>query len=1548
MAENMPSKNAAYVSTTYPLSTIFTAKNKELAIFGNTIDEIQEKLIRFFYVYERGGIKGEYGIIDTYFSGKEKALSSETLKNFEQFKDLFNRTSLSVNAVAEKFDHIDQRILDYAKTCKNGEMTTKGFEASIKKMSLTARAGQAALRALATAGNMLAGFVFSIAVQAVDLWTHKVERANEKMKDAVSSYESAKSGLEEINSKLETHQETLNSLLSKDKLTYAEKGQLEELQAITRELQLQQDIAQHKTEDASKEAAQKTIDAYQKQYHYDLSEERVQTMSSPDSAPMVFGKDDVAGNLAAYIREKELWEQTQQQYESQRQLGNDPLWIEENAQYYHEIMEDYAQALRSNLSDLWEKLSGIKDEYIKVDAKRQDTPDLLTSSEQEIIATYESIYDTIKMVYEYTRPNDWNNMEFEKIFHTEGIEKTRKELEEMARAGELTPKMLAGYDNLNRAIQDSGLILKKDQTAAEAFCEQLDALYGPTHYDNVRKQLMHSLGFGDTIDSAGEAQLWNSLSSLGKEELILDAYLRIKDQYGEHPEGWTPQDWLSHIQSDLESRYLELNAQLSVPETIDRLETRLAPALDSLKSAYQSIFTEDGFTLENVGSGMLHSISSSIDSLNAMEDINIPIDPSAFENFARVLTDTASTADDIQNQFRELTETIVRAAGSTEVNADTFDVLAKSLEEMGAANARDVLEEIMLAQQDFDAISKRLGLTMEDVADAAYQESVQMLQQAQAAGLDSQALWKLAVVNGSITDGTIATESNVNALLAEAQAAGLDTAMLTALENVKNGNIKDPTVVRAIMEQARQDIQESMSNLKLDFDLGSGLSTVKSAAQAAGRQAGEACTDAFEKELEDLKDLRDRGTLTEKEYLDNFRRLYRKYYRDKKKYAEQYAKYEHEYLQGMKSLYESALSGITSMLDKQIGAYENQKSTAVDSLEAERDARIEVLETQKEQYEEQISLIDKKIQAKEKIIDGINEEIDAIKNANEQRKREIDLEKSKYELERMMNQRTVLQYSADKGMHYTQDTDGARDARQAVEDAELEIEIAGKEEQIRLVEKEIGLLEERKESIHEQIDLLDVQIVQINKQYDRLIAETESYWDSLIGGMEDYKSRWQELSELEEQARLTSMLEQLGISTNDILSMSEEAFARFRDEYIGILADVYSGSDSMLSALAEATGQNVEGLGSYLEATQGYIDSLGALGEAISPVADAVNAVTNALTGGGGDETEANGGNGTGGLTGAMDSLKNTADDVLGEDDGENPEGNGAGIIGRFGRLETAVTDVTAAIGHNGNDDADTQEDGASKDSLIGSINDLGDTTTNILGEPDGEGVTGRFGQLSEVIGEAEAHAAGISDELDDLNGKTAECTIKVNVEMNGELPGVIASGSSADFESGEYKGSISSPQTEDFSAHPDARMLPSDSSMATRLPLPFVIHNEPEQNAPEDEPDTFRPIRPGDRAYELKKTFKPLLERADDSLEYLSGNAMITHNRLMEKMVREITTANIITNNQNIRPNIRIGDIHITCPGVTSREVTAQVGAELNRLFNGFHLYTEQQCTIR
>ena len=417
MAENTHSHRHMVCLHNIPFSTLFTTRNKELTIFGNTLNEMREKLISFFDAYERGGIKGESGIIDTFFSKKAVTPITPKIKSdFEQFKNMFNTTPLSVDAVAEKFDNIDQRILDYAKTCKNGEMTTKGFEESLNSMSRTSKIGQAALQAFATAGNMVVGFlaskVIQAAVTAIDNWIHRVDKANEAMENAVSKYDSAKSNLEDINSQLETHQETLNSLLAKDKLTYAEKGQLKELQAITRELQLQRDIEQSKADAASKEAADKAMNAFEKQYSHDLSEESLNRMLSADAAPMTLDENDIVGNIAAYTRAKELYEESMQKYQNPTLSDDDAAWYADEAQYYEETMTDYANALDNNLADLWDKLNALKSEYNKAFTKQQNAPSSLSTSEKDIIASYESIYDTIQMIYRHARPDEWNDMEF--------------------------------------------------------------------------------------------------------------------------------------------------------------------------------------------------------------------------------------------------------------------------------------------------------------------------------------------------------------------------------------------------------------------------------------------------------------------------------------------------------------------------------------------------------------------------------------------------------------------------------------------------------------------------------------------------------------------------------------------------------------------------------------------------------------------------------------------------------------------------------------------------------------------------------------------------------------------------------------------------------------------------------------------------------------------------------------------------------------------------------------------------------------------------------
>lgn len=137
---------------------IFTTKNNELAIFGRTLDDVRNKIVNFNQVYKQYGFWGNNGAFASLLGGKKQnnILPSETLKQFDEFKEKFNSSSLSAEALAEQLENVDQRIIDYAKTCKNGEMTTEGFKSSIDTMSFSAKAGKVALQALATVGNMFA------------------------------------------------------------------------------------------------------------------------------------------------------------------------------------------------------------------------------------------------------------------------------------------------------------------------------------------------------------------------------------------------------------------------------------------------------------------------------------------------------------------------------------------------------------------------------------------------------------------------------------------------------------------------------------------------------------------------------------------------------------------------------------------------------------------------------------------------------------------------------------------------------------------------------------------------------------------------------------------------------------------------------------------------------------------------------------------------------------------------------------------------------------------------------------------------------------------------------------------------------------------------------------------------------------------------------------------------------------------------------------------------------------------------------------------------
>lgn len=452
-----------------------TGANKSIGLFGKSLNDLKGIINSF----------KQNGFVNTLLN---TPLINIDIKAIEDYNAAIKSSIPYEQALATARRTTNAETFALIESYHGAEVQIERVTAAQKASTIAAKAHSAALKVASIAGNMILFAAISKGIQlattAIDNWIHRVEKANEAMNEAVGEYESAKSSLESVNTELEEQNKQIDELLAKDKLTYAEKGQLEELQAITQELLLQQDIEERRAANASKEAADKAVDAYEKQYgRYDKTEEDLQEKLSYENFPLPEDADDVLGMIAAYIRAQELLEQSQKEFDDAVKNGEDTTWLADDVQFNIDAVDDYRQALDENISDLQEKRLALENEYNKAIEKRESGIEPLTSSEKDVIKTYESIYDVMRMVYEYTDKNTWKSMQIESVFDTEGIEKTKEELIEMVKAGEFDESTLQSYPKLSAALEQNKVSASELRNELEALADAEDNVKGDTFND---------------------------------------------------------------------------------------------------------------------------------------------------------------------------------------------------------------------------------------------------------------------------------------------------------------------------------------------------------------------------------------------------------------------------------------------------------------------------------------------------------------------------------------------------------------------------------------------------------------------------------------------------------------------------------------------------------------------------------------------------------------------------------------------------------------------------------------------------------------------------------------------------------------------------------------------------------------------------------------------------------------------------------------------------------------------------------------------------------
>lgn len=471
------------VTNDYTISNIANAwKNssvkKDLSDkFIITKSDIQDKL-KDLSVYE----KNPQGILDNLLEQKELVDSNQSSWQ-KYFEGLSEGEKWQVKFVQE--NDLTKVSLDDVKNAQNAaRQSAIAYNNGLEQMTIGAKAANIALEGLKMAANMIAGMLIAegiqLAVTAIDNYIHRVEKANEAMNEAVSEYDSAKTALKDTTSQLEEQNKSIDELNKKDKLTYVEQEELDKLKEATRQLELQKNIEEKEKANSAREAADKTVTAFNKQYGKgDIDKNAVDTQLAQSKATGVFqearNSDDIVGNLASFEYYTEQMEKTQKRYNKALKSGSkdDIKYYEENLQDCIDTVDEYTTSLNNNIEDLTKKKNNLQDAYDNA-VKKKSNGESLSSDEKNTISKYQEIADIIKLIYSYTDKAGWNNSQISEIFNTNGIEKSKEDLKQLAQEGKLTEEELQKYPNLMNAINNAEFLGEKDSNL-KFFCDDLNA-----------------------------------------------------------------------------------------------------------------------------------------------------------------------------------------------------------------------------------------------------------------------------------------------------------------------------------------------------------------------------------------------------------------------------------------------------------------------------------------------------------------------------------------------------------------------------------------------------------------------------------------------------------------------------------------------------------------------------------------------------------------------------------------------------------------------------------------------------------------------------------------------------------------------------------------------------------------------------------------------------------------------------------------------------------------------------------------------------------------
>lgn len=303
-----------------------------------------------------------------------------------------------------------------------------------------------------------------------------------------------------------------------------------------------------------------------------------------------------------------------------------------------------------------------------------------------------------------------------------------------------------------------------------------------------------------------------------------------------------------------------------------------------------------------------------------------------------------------------------------------------------------------------------------------------------------------------------------------AAAAGIDIDGYTT-------NFNDLTVQQKAIDNLRKNINNS------DFGKKSSVSGAKSSSSSS---ASDPVKDAFQKEYDALKHLRDMEQITDIDYFNEVDALNQKYYNGKTKYLTDYQKYEQEVYKGLQSAYKDLVEKQTDLLEAELDAgmidYQTYSSTVtnlLDNMYAQgKISAANYWDFVKAKLESQLAIYDSALKGVTTLlddeIDKWQDKIDVIEAANDKLEEQKDFYDSVLDAVSSVLEDEIDLWE-DKISALEEENDGIEELVSNYDSVLSVVE--------KVYDKEINLINEQKNTIQEKIDAINDENSALDLQY---------------------------------------------------------------------------------------------------------------------------------------------------------------------------------------------------------------------------------------------------------------------------------------------------------------------------------------------------------------------------------------------------------------------------------------------------------------------------------